>query len=112
MYDIRADVWSLGITLVELASGKYPYGEFNSEFAAMSAIINSEPPCLDGDQFSENFKSFTNKCLKKNYKDRPKYKDLFRHPFIIEYMNKNVDAKPWFDSCLNYNNTTNNTSSI
>lgn len=51
-------MWSLGITLVELATGEYPYKKYNYDFEVMSAILKEDPPKLEGAQFSYNFKDF------------------------------------------------------
>lgn len=100
VYDIRADVWSLGITLVELATGEYPYKNCNNEFAVMSTILGSEAPTLEGDQFTDMFKSFVNRCLTKDVKMRPKYNALLQDPFIQHYKNTSVDVKSWFKNVL------------
>ncbi|KAE9413030.1 hypothetical protein Angca_003807 [Angiostrongylus cantonensis] len=72
-YDIRSDVWSVGISLVELATGKYPYSHIESEFAILAAINMN---------FSPQFRDFISQCLQKNFELRPKYKALLNHAFI------------------------------
>ena len=59
-YDIRADIWSLGISLVELVTGSSPYAldRFHTEFALLSHIVDAEPPLPDKDKFSPEFYSF------------------------------------------------------
>ncbi|KAG9508376.1 Dual specificity mitogen-activated protein kinase kinase 7, partial [Fragariocoptes setiger] len=47
-YDIRADVWSLGITMIELATGVCPYSN-KSDFYVIDRVINGDPPTLPSD---------------------------------------------------------------
>ncbi|XP_063983736.1 dual specificity mitogen-activated protein kinase kinase 7-like [Diachasmimorpha longicaudata] len=85
-YDIRADVWSLGITLVELATGVFPYRDCKTDFEVLSRVVQDDPPVLPPDaHFSKEFRAFVNSCLTKNYKHRPKYPKLIEHPFIKKY---------------------------
>lgn len=61
-YDIRADVWSLGITLIELATAKSPYAECKNDFEVLTKIIDSAPPRLPIDvNYSQNFVDFVTK---------------------------------------------------
>jgi len=85
-YDIRADVWSLGITLYQLALGEHPYSETTTQFQLMTIILKDPAPELPLDQgFSEDFIDFVGKCLIKDVKFRPKYEELLEHPFILKY---------------------------
>ena len=105
VYDIRADVWSLGITLVELATGEYPYKHCNTDFEVMSTILTCDAPQLTGDQFSDKFKSFVNQCLTKDVKKRPKYNLLLQHPFVQHYRQTDVDVKSWFRNVMLQSNS-------
>ncbi|CAF1563678.1 unnamed protein product [Rotaria sp. Silwood1] len=96
-YDIRADIWSLGITLIELATNAYPYSNCRSDFDVMSRIVTEDSPQLPAHlSFSDNFRSFVNMCLIKNYKQRPKYGELMLQPFFIQSCEQPVDVAGWY----------------
>jgi mitogen-activated protein kinase kinase 7 len=76
-YDIRADVWALGISLVELATGVFPYAGCHTDFELLSKIVQDVSPRLPrGRGFSMDFCSFVDDCLIKSSQDRPKYNVL------------------------------------
>ncbi|XP_050509844.1 dual specificity mitogen-activated protein kinase kinase 7-like isoform X1 [Diabrotica virgifera virgifera] len=97
-YDIRADVWSLGITLVEMATGVFPYQDCKTDFEVLTKVIGQDPPTLPADKgFSEEFRSFVRYCLVKDPKDRPKYNLLKSHEFIKKYERvNNVNVGEWY----------------
>ncbi|XP_043071929.1 dual specificity mitogen-activated protein kinase kinase hemipterous [Drosophila grimshawi] len=102
-YDIRADVWSLGITLVELATARSPYAGCNTDFEVLTKVLDSEPPCLpfgEDYNFSQQFRDFVIKCLTKNHQDRPKYPELLAQPFIKIYEQAKVDVPSWFQNVV------------
>ena len=67
--ELKSDVWSLGITLIELAEGKNPYAGSTSA-AEMKAILMDQPPSLSSSKWSAAFVDFVNKCLVKDVKER------------------------------------------
>lgn len=83
-YDVRSDVWSLGITLMEVATGAFPYPRWASVFEQLQQVVQGDPPRLPNNSniFSNNFVTFVNTCLIKEETQRPKYNKLIEHPFI------------------------------
>nr|XP_005887306.1 PREDICTED: dual specificity mitogen-activated protein kinase kinase 4 [Bos mutus] len=94
-YDVRSDVWSLGITLYELATGRFPYPKWNSVFDQLTQVVKGDPPQLSNSEereFSPSFINFVNLCLTKDESKRPKYKELLKHPFILMYEERAVEV--------------------
>lgn len=83
-YDSKADIWSLGITIMEMAEGIPPLIEEQPHKAAFR-IVNDPPPKLSAPQaWSKNFVDFVTHCLTKNPEHRPTSAELRKHPFIAE----------------------------
>lgn len=81
-YDHKADIWSLGITAIEMAEAKPPHYDINP-LRVIFVIPNRAPPTLSKpENWSENFKDFVSKCLRKNSTERPSAEELLQHPFI------------------------------
>uniref|UniRef100_A0A8C9WM38 non-specific serine/threonine protein kinase n=1 Tax=Scleropages formosus TaxID=113540 RepID=A0A8C9WM38_SCLFO len=81
-YDYKADIWSLGITLIELAQIEPPHHELNP-MRVLLKIAKSEPPTLEQPgKWSQEFKDFLKKALDKNPETRPSAAQLLEHPFV------------------------------
>uniref|UniRef100_A0A669DQD1 non-specific serine/threonine protein kinase n=1 Tax=Oreochromis niloticus TaxID=8128 RepID=A0A669DQD1_ORENI len=81
-YDYKADIWSLGITLIELAQIEPPHHELNP-MRVLLKIAKSEPPSLDQPKkWSQAFNDFLRKSLDKNPETRPTAAQLLEHPFV------------------------------
>ncbi|XP_030832379.1 dual specificity mitogen-activated protein kinase kinase 5 isoform X2 [Strongylocentrotus purpuratus] len=86
-YGVHSEVWSLGVFLLEMATGRFPYpatprDQELSPIALLQCIVEEHPPRLPSDKFSAPFVDFVNRCLQKRPGDRPKPQDLMQHPFI------------------------------
>lgn len=97
-YDYKADIWSLGITLIELAQMEPPNHEL-SPMRVLLKIQKSDPPSLDQpSKWSKEFNEFLSLCLVKDPQQRPNADDLLKHPFIIAA----ADRKPLKDLISEY----------
>ncbi|XP_045573383.1 serine/threonine-protein kinase TAO1-B [Salmo salar] len=80
-YDGKVDVWSLGITCVELAERKPPLFNMNA-MSALYHIAQNESPTLQSRDWTDYFRNFVDSCLQKIPQDRPHSDDLLNHVFV------------------------------
>jgi thousand and one amino acid protein kinase len=88
-YDGKVDVWSLGITCIELAERKPPYFNMNA-MSALYHIAQNDAPSLQAQDWSDVFRNFVNLCLKKSPIDRPTSTKLLTHYFVDKTRPPNV----------------------
>jgi mitogen-activated protein kinase kinase len=123
-YTVSADIWSLGLSIVEIARGKYPYPPetYENVFAQLSAIVDGEAPGLpddddtpdevtdglltadvnengDGKSFKRKWspeaRDWVRRCLIKNADERATYPELLAHPWMKMDAERKADMADW-----------------
>ncbi|KAI6000683.1 kinase-like protein [Pisolithus albus] len=118
-YTVSADIWSLGLSIVEIARGKYPYPPetYENVFAQLSAIVDGEAPGLPDDdeespeegmddilgvdckrsrrRWSPEARHWVSRCLVKKAEERASYTELLAHPWIQMDVKREVDMAGW-----------------
>ncbi|KAF3692636.1 Serine/threonine-protein kinase TAO1 [Channa argus] len=99
-YDGKVDIWSLGITCIELAERKPPLFNMNA-MSALYHIAQNESPMLQSSEWTDYFRNFVDSCLQKFPQDRPNSEELLKHAFVqrerpesvlIDLINRTKDA--------------------
>ncbi|KAL0271675.1 UNVERIFIED_CONTAM: hypothetical protein PYX00_008691 [Menopon gallinae] len=134
-YSVQSDIWSLGLSLVEMAIGMYPipppdaktlasiFGSKKNEdeashspshtngprpmaiFELLDYIVNEPPPKLPSGVFSDEFTNFVDSCLKKNPAERAGLKTLMNHDWMKKTDMKTVDISGWVCRTMDLNPT-------
>ena len=109
-YDFKCDIWSIGITAIEMAEGEPFYANL-PPWQTFMALHENEPPRLaekhvnpstgQVTMWSSNFRDFVSKCLVKDPKQRPTSEELLQHPFI-----KGAKRTSYLTELLEYNSQT------
>ncbi|RXM28217.1 TRAF2 and NCK-interacting protein kinase, partial [Acipenser ruthenus] len=86
-YDFKSDLWSLGITAIEMAEGAPPLCDMHP-MRALFLIPRNPAPRLKSKKWSKKFQTFIDSCLVKNHGQRPSTEQLLKHPFIRDQTNE------------------------
>uniref|UniRef100_A0A8C8DW28 non-specific serine/threonine protein kinase n=1 Tax=Oryzias sinensis TaxID=183150 RepID=A0A8C8DW28_9TELE len=80
-YDGKVDIWSMGITCIELAERKPPLFNMNA-MSALYHIAQNESPTLQSTEWTDDFGNFVESCLQKIPQERPNSEELLKHAFV------------------------------
>ncbi|KAG6873409.1 MAP kinase kinase Wis1 [Termitomyces sp. Mi166 len=106
-YTVSSDVWSLGLSMIEIAIGQYPFPpeSYANVFAQLTAIVHGDPPDLPEDRFSPEARDWVARCLAKKPEDRATYQELLDHPFLKADAEREVDMVKWVKGAMEYKET-------
>ena len=94
-YDMKTDIWSLGITCCEMSNGEPPFAELNPK--NVMEKIGNNPPKVDEvikkGEHTKEFFDFVKKCLEVDPEKRPNAEELIKHEFIRKYSKDNIFLK-------------------
>jgi p21-activated kinase 1 len=83
-YGPSIDIWSLGITAIEMVEGSPPHLEDPDQAIQLLTTQRMPPKLQNPDQFSSTFRDFLGKCLQFNAENRPSASELLTHPFLLK----------------------------
>ena len=84
-YDYKCDIWSLGITTIEMAEGEPPFAKVKGYWVLKKIITHPPKGLKNKEKWSKEFNDFVEKCLIYDPEKRPSAKELLQHPFILKY---------------------------
>mmetsp|Transcript_37311 Transcript_37311/g.81262 ORF Transcript_37311/g.81262 Transcript_37311/m.81262 type:complete len:494 (-) Transcript_37311:329-1810(-) len=101
-YTAQADIWSLGLTLYEAATGKYPYITNQGPLSLCLEIVEGAAPALPSDKFSPELVDFVARCLEKEPSRRWTCAQLLQHPFMQASRARQVDVAGYLQQTLDF----------
>ncbi|TYI17297.1 hypothetical protein ES332_A07G013700v1 [Gossypium tomentosum] len=103
-YGNKSDIWSLGLVLLECATGEFPYSPpdqaegWTNFYELMEQIVQQPPPSAPSNDFSSEFCSFISACVRKDPKERKSAPELLALPFLNMYNDLDVDLSSYFNN--------------
>ncbi|XP_052886401.1 mitogen-activated protein kinase kinase 2-like [Gossypium arboreum] len=103
-YGNKSDIWSLGLVLLECATGEFPYSPpdeaegWTNFYELMEQIVQQPPPSAPSNDFSPEFCSFISACVRKDPKERKSAPELLALPFLTMYNDLDVDLSSYFNN--------------
>lgn len=85
-YNVLVDIWSLGMTILEMTDFEHPFFECNPLSAVFTIVSKPPPTVLDPSAWSDDFLDFMSLCLTKDPNKRPSATQLLAHPFLAPYV--------------------------
>ena len=89
-YDYKCDIWSLGISTIEMAEGEPPFAKVKGYWVLKKIIMHPPNGLKNKEKWSKEFNNFVENCLIYDPEKRPSAKELLQHPFIIKFNRGNM----------------------
>jgi len=99
-YDVRSDIWSFGISMIEISTGHFPYKTWKTPFEQLRQVVQDDPPRLPPNMFTPMFEKFIEKTLKKDVNERAGYPQLLQDEFLVHHGKANKDISEFVSDVL------------